>query len=257
MNTSSGVQYFWFQASKKTISCKFINRKRAAFLLNTIQPQQISTKIYFLVVILALYLLLSEVQKKKPTKISFSHTHFVFVKGWQALEGSFVQFLLMTLIQILGSHCLLWQVLNRQIKKEDLRKLATSFLLMQKEVSKYNRFTFNYTQQLNKYLSNKEDIVAVKKRFQELLSTQLLDKPQISPFLSQTFHTKFSYSNSQTAVAKTQLPPARQPGVQVYWGLQIFCYVFGIYHDEGVKKKLCPFCVHPKFLVLFKTLPGC
>lgn len=55
---------------------------------------------------------------------------------------------------------------------------------MQKKASNYNRFTFNYTPQLSKYLSNKEDIVAGKKQFQELLSTQLPDKPQISPFLS-------------------------------------------------------------------------
>ena len=148
MNTSSGVQWLWFQASKKNVSCNFINRKCTVFLFNTIQSQQIATKIYFLVVISALYLLLSKIQTKKQTKSYFSHMYFVFVKGW-ALEGSFVQFLLMTLIQILDSHCLFWRTLNRQIKKEDLGKLAKSSLLMKKKGSKYNRFIFNYTQQLS------------------------------------------------------------------------------------------------------------
>lgn len=74
---------------------------------------------------------------------------------------------------------------------------------MKKKGSKYNRFTFNYTQQLGNYLSNKEDVAAGKK----LLSIQVPDKPWISRFLSQTFNMKFNYSNIQTLVAKPQLPP--------------------------------------------------
>lgn len=55
-----------------------------------------------------------------------------------------------------------------QVNKEDLEKSAIYFLLMQKKASKYDGFTFNYTQQLSKYLSNDDVIMAGKKQFQEL-----------------------------------------------------------------------------------------
>lgn len=60
-NTSSGCNAFDFRHQKTTVNHKSINTKYAAFLLDTIQPRQISIKIYFLVVISTLYLLLSEV----------------------------------------------------------------------------------------------------------------------------------------------------------------------------------------------------
>lgn len=69
---------------------------------------------------------------------------------------------------LLDSHCLLWWTLNRQIKKEDLGKFTIYFLLIQKKGSKYDGFTMNYTQQLSKYLSNNDVIMAGKKQFQDL-----------------------------------------------------------------------------------------
>lgn len=252
MNTSSGVQCLWFQTSKKAVSCKFIKRKCAAFLLNTIQPQQIPTKICFLVAISASYPLVSEVQKKKPTKISFSQS-FCVCQG-MGFRGKLPPIFVSDPDPNIGFPLSPLMDFEQANKKEDLGKLARSFLLMQKKGSKYNRFTFNYTQQLKKYLSNKQDVDAGKKRFQESVSTQLPDKPQISPVFSQTFNAKFNYSNSQTSVAKNQLPPARQQGILAASG---FLLQFWHVRYKEVKKRLCPFCVHPKFLVLFKTLPGC
>lgn len=52
---------------------------------------------------------------------------------------------------------------------------------MQKKGSKSDGFTFSYTQQLSKYLSNNYVIMAGKKQLQELSQhTEKSEKPEIS-----------------------------------------------------------------------------
>lgn len=136
-------------------------------------------------------------------------------------RGKLPPFFFMSLIQILDSHCILWWTLNRQIKKEDLKKIGHIFYSDAEE----RKYTIDF------HFTTHRSICPIKKALllERNDSRHYSEHNYPTWYRSALFCHRPSIESSTTPIARLpwkrphrQFPPTRQQGVWLHWGFTFY-----------------------------------